>query len=162
LNQFQLGAIVRATNRAVSNPFQKTEPICGQKYSIYYSLRNLLNRGVSSVAAALSIPSEQFLKSYLRKQQPTNSIVIYINLTVNDNKSRIIRFDAAMIVCEGCEEAVKTGNLLGYQRLATLSTTGGFVPYESSHSSLRIEQVLTELVEKIWKDLQGTNNVSNE
>ena len=119
LDQFQLRILVSAINRAVVAPYSKTDPSSGQRYSVYYSLRNLVNRAVSCVAAALSVTSGKSMRSYLQQRpeiiaQPS---IACLNISAD-------RFEVAIVTCEGGEEATSSGNLLGWQRLVTLACIG--------------------------------------
>ena len=92
--------------------------------SFQYVMRGMLNRGVSTLAGALSLSALQSFRTALRskKEDTTDneSLVLYFRLH-QDSKN----FEAALIRCEGGLTAVKSGNLLGFDRLATLATISG-------------------------------------
>lgn len=93
--------------------------------SFQYMVRGMLNRGVSSVAGALSLPALQAFRAALRSRkedtEDNEPLVLYFRLQ-QDPKN----FEAALIRCEGGLTAVKSGNLLGFDRLATLASISGY------------------------------------
>ena len=92
--------------------------------SFQYVMRGMVNRGVSTLAGALSLSALQSFRAALRsRKEDTDDIeplVLYFRLQ-QDSKN----FEAALIRCEGGVTAVKSGNLLGFDRLATLATISG-------------------------------------
>ena len=73
-----------------------------------------------------------------------------------DQQNSFVRFDSAIIVCEGGEEAMKTGNLLGWQRFATINSFGGKFVMEKNKKNEVI--FVTELLGKVLKEMFGQEN----
>jgi len=94
--------------------------------SFAYSVRNLTNRAACGVAGALSL--QPSVRSGLRGPAPEPPVLFL--------RRDGPRWEAALVRCEGGEEASRSGNLLGPGRLNTVST--------ASHRDLGAQGTFTE------------------
>lgn len=126
------------------------------------SIRNLFNRGVSTVAGMLYAasrvqaqtggPPDIFDALHLRAGPTGNNstdashIVLYLNVYELPGAGAT-SFDAVLVSCDGQRGALQTGSPLRFERLCSLAALGGALkPFAEEAASLQLQQITTQLL----------------